>query len=236
MEADNGGLRADKGKTEFHLIPVDGLAELGRVYSFGAKKYAPRNWERGMLWSRCYNSLLRHLYAYWNGERNDQETGLHHMAHVAWNAVALLVYSLRGIGIDDRKANPAEAPAPAIQATQKALLHNGGAGDAVCRLQMKEAASAVFITKEDVLGGDGKVPSAPSAIVGLAERDLPPLPQFVELEKGTKVKLRHTGEGQVWEIVDIDGKGKYQVHCAHINMKQWITLRAIEYVYPAEAA
>ena len=103
--ADNGGLRHDEGKPEFHLLPSDALRELGRVYTFGAKKYAPYNWERGMLWSRCFNSLLRHLYAYWDGQKYDEETGLHHMAHVAWNAIALLVYSLRGIGIDDRKAS-----------------------------------------------------------------------------------------------------------------------------------
>jgi hypothetical protein len=103
--ADNKGLRDDEGKPEFHLIPSEALSELGRVYSFGAKKYAPYNWERGMSWSRCFNSLLRHLFAYWDGEKNDPETGLNHMAHVTWNAIALLVYSLRGIGIDDRKAS-----------------------------------------------------------------------------------------------------------------------------------
>lgn len=101
--ADNGGKRYDDGKTQFHLLPSDGLSELAKVYMAGASKYAPYNWERGMAWSRCYNSLLRHLYAYWDGERNDKESGLHHMAHATWNALALLVYSIRGIGIDDRK-------------------------------------------------------------------------------------------------------------------------------------
>lgn len=103
--ADNGGIRYDEGKPQFHLIPSDGLSELAKVYVFGASKYAPYNWERGMAWSRVFNALLRHLYAFWDGERHDKETGLHHMAHVAWNALALLVYSLRGIGEDDRKAS-----------------------------------------------------------------------------------------------------------------------------------
>lgn len=103
--ADNKGLRHDEGKTQYHLIPSDGLAELARVYTFGAKKYAPYNWERGMDHSRVFNSMLRHIYAYWDGENRDQETGLHHMAHAAWNALTLLVYSLRGVGVDDRKAS-----------------------------------------------------------------------------------------------------------------------------------
>lgn len=101
--ADGKGLRYDQGKTEFHLIPRDGLSELAKVYMFGAKKYAPYNWERGMAWSRVYNSMLRHVYAYWDGETIDAETGLHHMAHAAWNAITLLVYSIRGVGEDDRK-------------------------------------------------------------------------------------------------------------------------------------
>ncbi len=57
-----------------------------------------------MAWSRCYNSLCRHLYVWWAGERYDEETGLPHLAHVAWNALALLTYELRGIGQDDRQA------------------------------------------------------------------------------------------------------------------------------------
>lgn len=101
--ADNKGLRFDEGKPQFHLFPADGLAEIGHVCTLGAKKYAPYNWERGMEWSRIYNSLMRHTFAFWNGETHDAETGRHHMAHAAWNAIALLVYSLRGIGIDDRK-------------------------------------------------------------------------------------------------------------------------------------
>lgn len=104
IEADNQGLRYDEGKPEFHLIPADALRELGKVYTSGAKKYAPYNWERGMNWSRCYNSLLRHLYAFWEGEKHDAETGHHHMAHAAWNAIALLAYSVRGIGVDDRRS------------------------------------------------------------------------------------------------------------------------------------
>lgn len=102
VEVDNKGLRYDDGKPEYHLLPMDGLQELGKVFTVGARKYAPRNWEKGMAWSRCYNSLMRHLFAFWNGEAKDPETGLHHMAHATWNAMALLVYSIRGIGVDDR--------------------------------------------------------------------------------------------------------------------------------------
>ena len=35
------------------------------------------------------------------GERDDPETKCHHLAHVAWNALALMVYEMRGLGEDD---------------------------------------------------------------------------------------------------------------------------------------
>ena len=100
---DEPGLRYDNGKLRYDLLPADALAELVKVYTFGAAKYADRNWEKGMSWSRCFGSLLRHAFAYWAGEDNDQETELPHMAHVAWNALALCAYSMRGMeDFDDR--------------------------------------------------------------------------------------------------------------------------------------
>lgn len=61
-----------------------------------------RNWEKGMDWSRVYSSLMRHLLAWWNGEDNDPETGLPHVAHIATNAAFLVAYNARNVGKDDR--------------------------------------------------------------------------------------------------------------------------------------
>lgn len=146
--ADNGATRYDEGKPQFHLLPIDGLRELGRVYTLGARKYEPYNWERGMAWSRCLDSLLRHLYAFWDGEQTDKESGLHHMAHVAWNAMAILVYSLRSIGFDDRKASLLSAQ------------------------QNKEAASADPLTAHCRAL---KPQWEKSSLHGLIDRDLPPV-------------------------------------------------------------
>lgn len=92
------GLRYDSGKPRYDLIPPDALAEYVRVMTIGAEKYAPRNWELGMKWSRCVGSMLRHAFAWLGGETNDPETRCHHLAHVAWNALALVAYSKRRIG------------------------------------------------------------------------------------------------------------------------------------------
>jgi hypothetical protein len=95
-------LRYDVGKERFDLVPADSLFALVDVYTKGAAKYADRNWEKGMSWSRCFGSLMRHAWKFWRGETNDPETGCHHMAHVAWNALALVSYDLRKVGTDDR--------------------------------------------------------------------------------------------------------------------------------------
>jgi hypothetical protein len=62
-----GGVKFDNGKTAYELIPVEGPAAVAQVLAYGAKKYAPRNWEQGMAWSRPYAAIHRHLAAWWSG-------------------------------------------------------------------------------------------------------------------------------------------------------------------------
>ena len=95
------GVRFDQGKLRYDLLPPDGMEELVRVYTKGAAKYADRNWEKGMAWGRVVGSLFRHTFAFIKGETHDPETGCHHMAMVAWNALALCVYDLRKVGTND---------------------------------------------------------------------------------------------------------------------------------------
>lgn len=98
-----GGHKADEGKLRYDLVPVDGLRELVRVLTFGASKYAPYNWAKGMDYSRCYAAAHRHLNSYWEGEDNDKETGICHLAHALCCIFFLLCYHLRGMNaFDDR--------------------------------------------------------------------------------------------------------------------------------------
>ena len=112
LHVDGGGLRYDEGKERVDLLPADALLALGVVYSVGAKKYAERNWERGMPWSKCLGPLMRHLFKWMMGETWDTEDKdappQRHIAKVAWNALALLTYELRDIGQDDRKLKQKE--------------------------------------------------------------------------------------------------------------------------------
>ena len=99
------GLRFDEGKPRFDLIPTYPMFQLARLFTFGAHKYADRNWEKGMNWSKVLAPLQRHLWKWMAGEDNDDETGLNHMVHVAWNAMVLVEYDRLYRDFDDRTKN-----------------------------------------------------------------------------------------------------------------------------------
>lgn len=101
---DGGGLRYNNEKLRYDLLPTDATQELVKVLTYGAKKYAARNWERGQAWSVPYASLMRHLQSWHAGEDTDPESGLLHLAHAACNVAFLLSYHLRGMtALDDRE-------------------------------------------------------------------------------------------------------------------------------------
>ena len=95
------GLRFDDGKNRLDLIPPEWIWALGDVLTRGAKKYAVRNWEKGMAWGKPIGCSLRHMMKFVFGERYDPETGCHHLAMAAWNMLALMTYDLREIGEND---------------------------------------------------------------------------------------------------------------------------------------
>lgn len=96
------GLRYSKGKVRVDLIPAEAMEALAEHFTKGAEKYAERNWEKGMDWHECYNSLMRHALSWHKGEDLDKENGSHHMVAVMWNALALYIYHTRRIGKDTR--------------------------------------------------------------------------------------------------------------------------------------
>lgn len=99
--SETGGEKGQKS-IQLHAIPYEALAEVGKVYAFGSTKYENYNFRRGYAWSLSYDALQRHLWAFWNREDNDSESGYSHLAHAAWHCFTLLFYSLTGRGKDDR--------------------------------------------------------------------------------------------------------------------------------------
>lgn len=95
--------KKDSGKIPLQLLPFDALTEIARVLQFGAQKYAARGWENGIEYDRCYGAALRHLFSWHQGEDNDPETGINHLAHAGCEVLFLLAFTLRGkVEFDDR--------------------------------------------------------------------------------------------------------------------------------------
>ena len=84
-----GGEKGSK-LARYDLIPAGPLHTLAELYGKGADKYEDRNWERGYEWSLSFAALNRHLWLFWQGVNIDAETGLPHLAAVAWHAFALM--------------------------------------------------------------------------------------------------------------------------------------------------
>lgn len=96
------GHKDDDGKPRYDLIPPEFLDDTAKVLTYGAMKYAPRNWEKGMAWGRVFGALMRHMWAWWRGQKLDPETGLPHLAHAACCIAFLMAFEARGVGKDDR--------------------------------------------------------------------------------------------------------------------------------------
>lgn len=89
------GKKYDSGKLRYDLVPAIAEQELTKVLTFGANKYGAENWrlvdghER-----RYYAALRRHVNAWRLGEKLDQESGLHHLAHAMCCVLFLLTTEL----------------------------------------------------------------------------------------------------------------------------------------------
>ena len=86
------GLRYNQGKLRYDLTHPFADEQLVKILTKGSEKYAPRNWELGMAWSKVLASLKRHLAAVERGEDYDKETGELHAAHLLCNAHFLTAY------------------------------------------------------------------------------------------------------------------------------------------------
>lgn len=75
------GVKFDQDKPQMGLLDSYAIEELAKVLGFGATKYAPNNWRKGIQISRLVAAALRHLFAVLKGEDCDPETGLPHAAH-----------------------------------------------------------------------------------------------------------------------------------------------------------
>ena len=93
------GFKADSGKPEWNLLPLAEVEDVVRVLTVGARKYAPDNWQKvPQARARYFAAAMRHLVAWWRGERDDPETGLPHLAHAGCCVLFLAWFDRNGGG------------------------------------------------------------------------------------------------------------------------------------------
>ena len=92
----------DLNKAPVDLVPPTFIESVATVLGFGAIKYGRDNWRNGLEYGRTYAAALRHLYAWWQGEDFDKESGLHHLDHAITNLMFLKEWSNTGRGTDNR--------------------------------------------------------------------------------------------------------------------------------------
>ena len=85
---DTGAVRdTDAGKARFDLIPPTALYRVAMHYGNGARKYAPRNWQKGMQFSRFIASTFRHIFSWIMGDRSED-----HLSACVFNIMAIMYF------------------------------------------------------------------------------------------------------------------------------------------------
>jgi hypothetical protein len=103
--------RYNYGKPPLNYVLTFGAAlrSFAEVCRYGETKYERYNYLKGgKPLSEYTDCILRHLVAWQRGEDLDPESGVSHLGHVVWNALALAHFALTGNCTDDR---PPRVPA-----------------------------------------------------------------------------------------------------------------------------
>ncbi len=97
LSSDTPGAKLDGGKPDTSLLLMFGkaLIAVAEVGTFGARKYSRGGWQHVADGIPRYTAaLLRHLFKSTYQDR-DPDSGLYHLAHAAWNALAILELTIR---------------------------------------------------------------------------------------------------------------------------------------------
>lgn len=93
-------------KVSFTKFPQIALLHGVHAMMDGARKYGPYNWREKAISASIYiDACIRHLNAWYDGEENAEDSGVHHLGH-AMACIAILLDALEtGNVIDDRPKN-----------------------------------------------------------------------------------------------------------------------------------
>lgn len=90
-------------KAPLSTLPANVLAEIGVAMLEGACKYGRHNYRAvGVRASVYYDATIRHLFAWWEGEDIDPDSGLSHITKAITSLMVLRDAMTRGMVADDR--------------------------------------------------------------------------------------------------------------------------------------
>lgn len=147
------GQKHDGSKPRTDLLPTAPLFAIADVLGFGAKKYAAHNWRAGLEYQRVYGAILRHLFAWQEGEDLDPETGLNHLAHAGCELLFLLEF----VGKPELYSHLDDRYKPTQPSDRVDILLDAQAAD---RAAKRLLPSTVY-----------RVPSSPNRILGTEDLD-----------------------------------------------------------------
>ena len=96
--------RKNNGKLRWRNFPMFLIEPLIKVAEYGESKYATYNYLKGGEQNQYLDCIKRHLSAYENPSEDDldHESGVSHLAHVAWNALVGIYMLEHFPELDDR--------------------------------------------------------------------------------------------------------------------------------------
>lgn len=101
LDQHQAGAKVDAGKVRMHLITggmARAITEVAKIATFGAAKYTDNGWISVPDGFRRYeDAQQRHAAKRHMGEELDSDSGLLHLAHECWNAMAKLDLHLREV-------------------------------------------------------------------------------------------------------------------------------------------
>ena len=91
IESDSQKAKADAGKAEIRLVPMEIVWAIAWIRMYGNRKYGdPENWKL-VEPERYRDALMRHLLAYISNPKSvDEESGYPHLWHAACNMAFLM--------------------------------------------------------------------------------------------------------------------------------------------------
>lgn len=123
-DAHSPGAKLDAGKNDLDLVLgafAGALLEVGKVGTYGARKYTRNGWREVPNGIGRYSSaMLRHYFLEFQ-ELRDADTDLLHAAHLAWNALARLQLML-DMTIPQENHEPKFESTESLPSTQETVL------------------------------------------------------------------------------------------------------------------